>query len=42
MSVTVAFILNGEPCEATDASSMHLLLALHGALDKKGTRLGCG
>ena len=42
MSVTVAFILNGEPCEATGPSSMHLLFALHGALDKKGTRLGCG
>lgn len=42
MSVTVAFILNGEPCEATGPSSMPLLFALHGVLDKKGTRLGCG
>lgn len=42
MSVTFAFRLNGEPCEVTGPSSMPLLFALRCALDKKGTRLGCG
>lgn len=42
MSETIAFTLNGEPCEFTGLASVPLLFALRGALDKKGTRLGCG
>ena len=42
MNETFEFTLNGTVCEVTGPASMPLLFALRGALDKKGTRLGCG
>ena len=42
MNQTVRFILNGRDVCVDGTGSMPLLFALRGALDHKGTRLGCG
>jgi nicotinate dehydrogenase subunit A len=42
MKQAVEFYLNGKPVAVDGLPSMPLLFALRGALDHKGTRLGCG